>query len=152
MPNAPRTLKRYYSKSRHVWFPHIFWFESEANRDSLLRDQKMVPEVRNLSLLQMVLLTIWMCWNSLLKLKLWRHRGVFGSIARCLFSQCIFRLMATKVSVAITLLLMYPHGLTTKCQQNKITMAARSNHVVISVPLWVDHKMQQDSVWGHVLG
>ena len=60
--------------------------------------------------------------------------------------------MATKVSVAITLLLMYPYGSTTTCKENRNTMAARSNHVVISVPLWVDHKMQQDSVWGHVLG
>ena len=60
--------------------------------------------------------------------------------------------MATKVSVAITLLLMYPYGSTTKCKENKITMAARSNHVVIILPQWVDHKMQQDSIWGHVLG
>ena len=77
---------------------------------------------------------------------LWLHSS------RALLSQCIFHLMATKVSVAITLLLMYPYGSTTKCKENKISMATTSIHVVIIVPLWVDHKMQQDAVWGHVLG
>ena len=48
-------------------------------------------------------------------------------------------LMATKVSVAIMLLLMYPYGSTTKCTEKKIAMAARSNRVVIMIPLWVDH-------------
>ena len=118
MPNAPRTLKRHESKSRHVSCPDIFWFESEANRDPVFRDQKMVPDVWNGSLLQLVSLTIWMCWNSLLKLELWSHRGAFGSIAWCLFSECIFHFMARKVSVAITLLVMYPYGSTIKC--NKI--------------------------------
>ena len=49
--------------------------------------------------------------------------------------------LATKVSVAIMLLLMHPYGSTTKCEENDITMAARSNRVVIMLPLWVDHKM-----------
>ena len=142
MPNAPRTLKRYYSKSSHVSCPRIiFWFESEANRDPVFRDHRMVAEVRNRSLFQLVSLTIRMCWNSLLKLELWSHRSAFGSIAWCLLSQCIFHLIATKVSVAITLSVMYPYGSTTKGKENKDTMAARSNHVVSSVPLWVDHKM-----------
>ena len=51
-------------------------------------------------------------------------------------------LMATKVSVAIMLLLMYPYGPTTKCTEKKLTMAARSNRVVIVIPRWVDQKMQ----------
>ena len=50
--------------------------------------------------------------------------------------------LATKVSVAIMLLLMHPYGSTTKCKENDITMATRSNRVVIMLSLWVDHKMQ----------
>ena len=51
-------------------------------------------------------------------------------------------LMATKASAAIMMLLMYPYGSTTKCTEKKITMAARSNRVVIMTLLWADHKMQ----------
>ena len=47
----------------------------------------------------------------------------------------------TKAFVAKVLLLIYLDGSTTKCKQNKITIAIRSNYVVIIVPLWVDHKM-----------
>ena len=50
--------------------------------------------------------------------------------------------LATKVSVAMMLLLMHPYGSTTKCKENDITMAARSNHIVSMLPIWVDHKKQ----------
>ena len=51
MPNAPQTPRRYY---RLIVMPnasltdlcfHIFWFEIEANQDSVFWDQKMLPEV-----------------------------------------------------------------------------------------------------------
>ena len=112
MPNAPQTFKLYSSKSKRtsdaqtlfywcqtllrrpdvimvlpngsltVSCPHMCWFEIEANRDSVLRDQKMLPEVWNRLLLPLVLLSISMSRKFLLKLELWSHRGVCGSIAR----------------------------------------------------------------------
>ena len=73
---------------------------------------------------------------------------MFGSIARGRYFLNACSPLCHKV---VMLLLMYPYGSTTKRKENNITMAARSNHVVITLPLWVDHQMQQDSVWAHAL-
>ena len=56
-------------------------------------------------------------------------------------SQCMLSWCLTKAFVATMLLMIYPYGSTTKCKDNIISMAIRSNFVVIVVPLWVDHKM-----------
>ena len=91
----------------------MFWFDIEANRDPVRRDQKMFPEIRNRSLLLMVFLSIAMSWKSLLKLELWSHRGIFGSIAP---GHDFFNAFGHK-------------GLN-------------GHNVVTDAPLWVDHKMQ----------
>ena len=140
MPNASPTVS----------CPHMFWFETEANRDPVRWDQKMLPEVWNRSLLPMVLLSISMSWNSLRKLELWSHRRVFFPIARSLcFLNAFFQLIATEVSL---MLLMYPYGSTTQRKENSITTTSRNNHIFIMSPPWVDHTIEQDFVWGHVLG
>ena len=66
---------------------------------------------------------------------LWLHSS------RASLSQFMISWWLTKAFVAKVLLLIYLDGSTTKCKQNKITIAIRSNYVVIIVPLWVDHKM-----------
>ena len=45
----------------------MFWFDIEANRDTSFANG---------------FFSIAMSWKSLLKLELWSHRDVFGSIAR----------------------------------------------------------------------
>ena len=89
---------------------------------------------------------------------LWLHSSR-ASLSQCMLSWCL-----TKAFVATMLLMIYPYGLTTKCKDNIVSMAIRSNFVVSIVPLWVDHKTSQaynaqallqfppKSVWGHVLG
>ena len=86
----------------------MFWFDIEANRDPVRRDQKMLRSV-----LPMVFFSIAMSWKSLLKLELWSHRDVFGSIAR---GHDFFNAFGHK-------------GLN-------------GHNVVTDAPLWVDHKMQ----------
>ena len=89
MPNASLTALCF----------HMFWFEIEANQDSVFWDQKMLPDVWNRLLLSMLLCSISMSQNCLFKLELWGHRVVFGSItqsclwlhsSRALLSQCIW--------------------------------------------------------------
>ena len=82
MPNAPRTLKRYYSKPRRVSCSRMYWFEDARNQNPVFRDQKMFPEVRNRPLLLMFFSNNSISRASLFELELWSHTGVFGSIAR----------------------------------------------------------------------
>ena len=51
------------------------------------------------------------------------------------------QLVANKDIRGYNVVIDIPYGSTTKCKDNIITMAIRSNYVVIIVPLWVDHKM-----------
>ena len=60
--------------------------------------------------------------------------------------------MHLPIKVSVAKMLYAPVWVDHKMHGEKITMVARSNHVVIMLPLWVDHNMQYDSVWGHVLG
>ena len=103
MPNASLTVLCF----------HMFWFEIEANQDSVLWDQKMLPELWNRLLLPMLLCSISMSRKCLLKLELWSHRAVFGSIA---WGRCFLNAFGHK-------------GLS-------------GHNVVTDAPLWVDHKMQ----------
>ena len=149
MLNAPQTLRRYYSNAKRssdaekllLRCFHVctcFGLTLKQIGIRCVGTQKMLPEIWNRSVSPMVFFSIAMSWKSLLKLQLWSHRDVFGSIAR---GHAFSMHLATKVSMAIMSLLMHPYGSTTKCKENDITMAARSNRVVIMLPLWVDHKM-----------
>ena len=73
---------------------------------------------------------------------LWLHSSR-ASLSQCMFSWCL-----TKAFVATMLSMIYPFGSTTKCKDNIIPMAIRSNFVVIVVPLWFDHKMK--ILWSHL--
>ena len=60
----------------------MYWFEDARNQDPMLRDQKMLPEVKNRQLLLMFFSNNSISQASLFELELWSHTGVFGSMAR----------------------------------------------------------------------